>query len=100
MHLSSLAALLALKLGTVALSPSLIVRQGGVFTGYCTVATNKCIVTNPPGLNIQADCAAGGGLSGSIGRGQHNCTVEGHYCVVPPLSGGVFCDCFADNTCP
>ncbi|KAK3936726.1 hypothetical protein QBC46DRAFT_394330 [Diplogelasinospora grovesii] len=91
---------LSLTLGVTGLPSALDQRQTSPWTGTCTVATNTCNITSPASLaGLIVNCAAGGGLDGSIGRGQHNCTVNGHFCKTNGLFSGVFCDCVADNTC-
>ncbi len=60
-------------------SPVIVERQVATSTGTCSVATNQCYLTSPPQTSgLVINCWAGGGLTGQFGRGQHNCTVEGH----------------------
>ncbi len=60
-------------------TPSLSERQVSPWTGTCILSTNTCNITSPVTLaGLMVNCAAGGGLDGSIGRGQHNCTIDGH----------------------
>ncbi|KAK0130207.1 hypothetical protein ONS96_000731 [Cadophora gregata f. sp. sojae] len=63
------------------------------WTGTCILSSNTCNITSPAGLaGLMVNCAAGAGLDGSIGRGKHNCTIDGHACHTNGLFSGVFCD--------
>ncbi|KAK1764220.1 hypothetical protein QBC33DRAFT_547529 [Phialemonium atrogriseum] len=85
--------LLGMALGAAGLPSSLDQRQTTASTGTCILATNTCNITAPPEVaGLMVNCAAGGGLDGSIGRGQHNCTVDGHACSWHGLFSAVICD--------
>ncbi|KAG4434581.1 hypothetical protein IFR05_009937 [Cadophora sp. M221] len=90
----SITTFLSLAIGAVA-APSAAppVQRQSQWTGTCILATNLCNITSPVTLaGLMVNCAAGAGLDGSIGRGQHNCTINGHACHTYGIFSGVFCD--------
>ncbi|KAH7388890.1 hypothetical protein BKA64DRAFT_711008 [Cadophora sp. MPI-SDFR-AT-0126] len=86
-------ALLSFALDALAAPSMPLEERQSQWTGTCILASNTCNITSPVGLaGLMVNCAAGAGLDGSIGRNQHNCTIDGHACHTNGLFSGVFCD--------
>ncbi|KAH6692101.1 hypothetical protein DL95DRAFT_389282 [Leptodontidium sp. 2 PMI_412] len=90
----SVMTLSSLILGAIAApSATPLAERQTQWMGTCILATNLCNITSPATLaGLMVNCAAGAGLDGSIGRGQHNCTINGHACHTYGIFSGVFCD--------
>jgi len=79
--------LLSFALGALAAPSISLDERQSQWTGTCILASNTCNITSPAGLaGLMVNCAAGAGLDGSIGRNQHNCTIDGHVSFAVSLS--------------
>jgi len=77
MQLLSIITILGLSRAIVALPSALDARQTP-WTGTCDVASNTCIISNPPELaGYQMNCGAAAGFRGG-GLRNSSCAEQGH----------------------